>query len=270
MIYLNDLYPWWNQRLGDVCYGHSWYLANDMQYFLLVPLFAILYRYSARGRKAAIYLVSACLLTCIITSWVLAIKDDWSPISWDGVEGDHYREQGFSRPWTRCSSYMIGILVSYAWYEKKINNPQGKFLPFQANFIWCLGLFLLAISMYGPHTASVNIIPCNLPVYGQQCGSGWSATTKAAVISLLRPTWTIGLALICMLCWNNQGGFIQSFLSSPYWFPLSTLSFCIYLVHYTVLTYYISQRTLRIRFELFGFLNTFFGLMAISCGKLVT
>ncbi len=266
-LYLNDLYPWWNQRLGEVCYGHSWYLANDMQYYLLVPLFCLLYRSTRwNGKKLATYAVWACLLCCIITSWVLSIKDHWSPNSWDGVEGDHYREEGFSRPWTRCSSYMIGILFSYMWYEKKVNNPDYKFLPFQANFLWVMGLFLLAISMYGPHTGSVDVIPCNLVAPGSKCGSGWSPSTKAAIIALLRPTWTLGLGCLSVLCWNNQGGFIQKFLAAAAWGPLNTLSFCIYLVHYTVLTYYISQRTLRIRFELFGFLNTFFGLMAISCG----
>jgi peptidoglycan/LPS O-acetylase OafA/YrhL len=266
-LYLNDLYPWWNQRLGEVCYGHSWYLANDMQYYLLVPLLCLLYRSTkVNGKKLAGYVVWACLLSCVITSWVLSIKDKWSPNSWDGVEGDHYREEGFSRPWTRCSSYMIGILFSYYWYEKKQNNPEGKLLPIQANLLWVAGLFLLAIAMYGPHTGSVDVIPCNLAAPGTKCGSGWSPETKAAIIALLRPTWTLGLGFLSVLCWNNQGGFIQKFLAAPAWAPLNTLSFCIYLVHYTVLTYYISQRTLRIRFELFGFLNSFFGLMAVSCG----
>lgn len=266
-LYLNDLYPWWNQRLGEVCYGHSWYLANDMQYYLLVPLLCLLYRSTkVNGKKLAGYVVWACLMTCVIASYVLSIKDKWSPNSWDGVEGDHYREEGFSRPWTRCSSYMIGILFSYYWYEKKQNNPDGKLLPIQANLLWVAGLFLLAIAMYGPHTGSVDVIPCNLAAPGTRCGSGWSPETKAAIIALLRPTWTVGLGFLSVLCWNNQGGFIQKFLGAPAWAPLNTLSFCIYLVHYTVLTYYISQRTLRIRFELFGFLNTFFGLMAVSCG----
>lgn len=217
------------------------------------------------GKKLAGYAVWACLMTCVIASYVLSIKDKWSPNSWDGVEGDHYREEGFSRPWTRCSSYMIGILFSYYWYEKKQNNPDGKLLPIQANLLWVAGLFLLAIAMYGPHTGSVDVIPCNLVAPGSKCGSGWSPETKAAIIALLRPTWTVGLGFLSVLCWNNQGGFIQKFLGAPAWAPLNTLSFCIYLVHYTVLTYYISQRTLRIRFELFGFLNTFFGLMAVSC-----
>ena len=47
-------------------------------------------------------------------------QDHWSPISWDGVEGDHYREQGFSRPWTRCSSYMIGILFAFGWVRPRV------------------------------------------------------------------------------------------------------------------------------------------------------
>jgi len=62
------------------------------------------------------------------------------------------------------------------------------------------------------------------------------------------------------------GGLIQSFLTYKFWVPLSGLSYTIYLVHYTVLTYWTSQRTLRVRWAMFDFINLFFGLTAISCG----
>lgn len=136
---------------------------------------------------------------------------------------------------------MIGILFAFAWYDKKQTSPDYKFNKVQSNLLWIAGLGLLAIAMYGPHTASVNVIPCNIVPPGTKCGSPWSPTTKAAVIALLRPTWTLGLGCLSVLCWNNQGGLIQKFLASGWWHPLNALSFCVYLVHYTVLTYYISQ-----------------------------
>jgi peptidoglycan/LPS O-acetylase OafA/YrhL len=238
-----------------------------MQYFVLVPLFVTLYRWNAAtGRKAAVYLVSACLLVCIITSWALAVKHEWSPITWDGKQNDRYREEGFSRPWVRCASYMIGVLFSFWWYNKKTYHPDYKFTGPQKKFMLGLSLFLLAITVYGPHSGSKDILPCTLIGSGPGCGSGWSQSDKAAVIALLRPVWTLGVGLLSLLCFNNQGGFIQSFLSWPGWAPLSTLSFSVYLVHYTVLTFYMGQRTLRISWRLFDFLSTFFGLFAISLG----
>jgi peptidoglycan/LPS O-acetylase OafA/YrhL len=115
----------WNQKDGQACYGHSWYLANDMQFFLLVPFFVMLYR---KGyKKAAIAAVCSCMLTCIIASWTLAIQHSWSPNIWDGAEGDRARNEGFSRPWVRCCSYMIGILFSFYWYHKKQFHPDHKF-----------------------------------------------------------------------------------------------------------------------------------------------
>lgn len=269
MLYINDVDPWWNQRFGSVCYGHSWYLANDMQFFLLVPIFVLIYRSKHRfGRWIACAAVSACLLVCIISSAVLTVKDHWSPISWDSAEGTNYREQGFSRPWIRCASYMIGILTAFAWYEKKKHYPDFKFSTRQVRLIAFFSAALLAISMYAPYTGTHNKRMCVMGVTAkgmdQPCGSQWSVAEKALTIALLRPTWTIGILGMCVLCWNNQGGLIQSFLSKPLWLPLSNLSYTVYLVHYTVLTFYMGQRTLRVRWEFFEFLNIFFGLATIS------
>ena len=99
---------------------------------------------------------------------------------------------------------MMGILFAFMWFENKTHNPDFKFLPMQANILYVCGLALLAISMYGPHTGSVNVIPCNIAPWGTACGSGWSKESKAAIIALLRPTWTLGLGMLSLLCWNNQ------------------------------------------------------------------
>lgn len=111
--------------------------------------------------------------------------------------------------------------------------------------MWLVSMTLMALAMYGPYSGTDGVYPCNLPIPGRKCGSNWTPQTKAAIISLLRPTWTLGVALMCLLCWNNQGGIIQTFLSAKFWFPLSMISFAVYLVHFTVLTFYVGQRTMR-------------------------
>jgi len=87
-----------------------------MQYFLMVPIFVILYRSGGkRGKMLGAVAVIASLMINIISSLALSVENEWSPLAWDGKEGDRYREEAFPRPWIRGASYMIGILVSFVW-----------------------------------------------------------------------------------------------------------------------------------------------------------
>jgi len=129
----------------------------------------------------------------------------------------------------------------------------------------------LAACMYGPYTGShEGIEPCILEQ--ENCGSGWSRMEKVLAAALVRPAWSLALGILCMLCFNNQGGLIQKFMTSSVWMPFSAISFTTYLTHFTVLTFYMGQRTLRIHWELFEFVIIFFGLTVIShiLGAIVT
>lgn len=37
-------------------------------------------------RKTSCMAVMSCIITCIVASWTLSIKDHWSPNIWDGAE----------------------------------------------------------------------------------------------------------------------------------------------------------------------------------------
>ena len=39
LLYINNLNPW--KMLTEPCVGQSWYLANDMQMFIVAPLFIV-------------------------------------------------------------------------------------------------------------------------------------------------------------------------------------------------------------------------------------
>jgi hypothetical protein len=159
---------------------------------------------------------------------------------------------------------MMGILFAFIWYEKKMNYPDFKFSDTSVLLLASLSALLLALACYGPLTGTIGKSIC---IYGKDntdCGSGYSEATKAAIIVFCRPTWALGVAIMCVLCFNNQGGFVQRLLTLPLWKPLAALSFTIYLVHYTVLTFYISDTSTRIHISFFDWVNTFFGISVIS------
>ena len=59
IIFLNNIIPWASH---DNCMSWTWYLANDMQFFLLVPLLVQFYY----KRRTAFYIVMLCLLALSI------------------------------------------------------------------------------------------------------------------------------------------------------------------------------------------------------------
>lgn len=63
---------------------------------------------------------------------------------------------------------------------------------------------------------------------------------------------------------SYAGGPINHFLSGCIWAPLSFLSYTTYLVHYTVLTWYMANLTARIQWDFFEFITTYLGLTALS------
>ena len=86
-------------------------------------------------------------------------------------------------------------------------------------------------------------------------------TTNILYQASSRNVWALALGFIIYSCVVNGGklinlfnylnifqlnefyfviGFIDKFLSLPIWTPLSRLSFSLYLIHYTILTYYIA------------------------------
>lgn len=50
-----------------------------------------------------------------------------------------------------------------------------------------------------------------------------------------RILWSIAVCYVILACTHDGGGVINTFLSLPMWQPISKLSYCIYLIHFTII-----------------------------------
>jgi peptidoglycan/LPS O-acetylase OafA/YrhL len=360
LLYINTLYfPHTGDDNGTrICFGHTWYLADDMLFFYFVPIVCLLYsfssspiwahRLSATTKKIAHIGSYVFVLAIIFSSLGLAASEayerKWTTNSWDMESVNYTRMEegepygGFEAPWIRIPTYFIGILFGLIWTDRKFilkqrqaemeselkqsqakdqeliatsgliipindNNNNGVldnsssntsrktttmatttilkptmstlmkkqaikdykyYTPVQRTLILFAGLGILALVMYGPATGTVATEPCIPGMLTPTCGADWDRLTRVMLATLARPAWAVGLALICVLCWNGQGGLINSFLSAPIWAPISFLTYTAYLTHYTVLTYYMSVVTERVYFTGFTFTLQFIGLSVFS------
>ena len=109
LLYINNF----NEDLGrEHCIGWSWYLANDMQMFLISPL--VIYPLWRWARAGAAW--SALLLVGTIgLRLVRELQDFGDPAR----EALNYYEV-YTKPWNRCQPYIIGLMLGAGLYHLRL------------------------------------------------------------------------------------------------------------------------------------------------------
>lgn len=235
---------WWSDLLyinnfvqGGLkdCVSWGWYLANDMQFFIISPLFIIpLFWFPVLGMIA---LAVACAASFITTS-VLVYQNDFQPgffLSLAGVivggsgtslaSNLDFQKMVYVKPYCRIPPYLVGIAMGHFICEIESRRRRIKLSPVFAAAGWAIAGGLGMAVIYGLYDAN----------------RGASTPTMAASIaynSLYTFTWAIALCWVVFACHYGYGGFINDFLSWSFWVPLSRLTYSTYLFHPVVIYVY--------------------------------
>ena len=224
-LYINNFYPW---RLTDECLGWTWYLANDMQFFIITPLILIpLYLFFPIGLGVATAILIGGF---VVTAALVGVFDFQSSVfafvAYNYISPDiqhNYSDMIYIKPWARISPYLVGIILGFVLF-KKVR------IPFRNRLInACLHLVLWVL-------AGIIMVSCLYGLVFIWHGHTPSKAENILYITFSRFAWGVGLALIVFACHNGYGGFINTFLSMKMWTPLSRMTFNAYLVHPVVLT----------------------------------
>ena len=113
MLFINNLYQ---GTLGKMCLGHLWYLANDMQFFILTP--PILFFY-CRRRWASYLALGLLTIASVITVAVLTHKYNLPSGGMVGTNLDIYSDKIYIKPWGRILPYIMGIVLGIMYFEFK-------------------------------------------------------------------------------------------------------------------------------------------------------
>ena len=225
LLYINNLYPW---NMAKQCIGWSWYLANDMQFFVIAPLILIpmYYLFPVGLVMSSVMLAGSFLITATLSGVFDFQGGIFASIAYGYVPNPNitvsYMDVIYEKPWSRISPYIVGLLLGYVLYK-------GVRLPFNRKIsapvylaIWMVSGFLLASTTYGLYFTWHGHVP--------------TRAENVVYITFSRFAWGIGLALLVFACHNGYGGLINTFLSMKIWTPLSRMTFNAYLVHPIVLT----------------------------------
>ena len=144
LLYINNF-----QSQPELCLPVTWYLANDMQFFIITPpIVFILWKFETVGlalcgtnkilhlkayfanlgcKDCFLYFAGVLTLTSSIIPTVLTYIHGWAPSPGtigtiiDPRDPDYleYMEYEYAKPWNRFSPYGIGILLGYLLHTTK-------------------------------------------------------------------------------------------------------------------------------------------------------
>ncbi len=230
MLYVNNLVPFKDDTTQQ-CFGHGWYLADDMQFFIILPLFIVAYMYNRRAGYAALFVG---FWASIIYSLWGAGHFDWSANMFDGSP---YQLDYYIRPWTRIPPYLVGSATALL-----LDDVSSKPSPLSCEAMTLVALLILGLCYFGAY-----------PFYQTQDNLHTPDGLKHlnhSYVALTKPAWAVALSLLCWPSFRGHRGLIGRVLELPLWEPLAKLTYAMYLVHPSVLSVmFWARRSGRISFS---------------------
>ncbi|XP_063693139.1 nose resistant to fluoxetine protein 6-like [Bolinopsis microptera] len=231
LLYINNLVPW--NPTGQNCLGQSWYLANDMQFFIIAPVFIVLlFAYPLIGNLVTTVTISCSAIAAAVITAHYNLAPSMSlgnPLNYTKV----YRV-----PWTRISPYLVGILGGwFYWCWGEQVQEKVKTLPVWKKVVIATPLWIATAAVeYEVVFGLYHDIQDHF-IHGK-------ATSKTDSISyqmLARIGWSLALITQVLLCQFGLGGFINSLLSWKGWLVLSRLTYSVYLIHFGLIVILVDQ-----------------------------
>ena len=214
ILYINNLYPW---ALKDECMPWTWYLSNDMQFYVLAPLIVIpLYFIFPIGLLISAILI---IMTIAVNGAIAGVKGFEANVIQDSVSESN---DTYIKPYTRAGPYIVGLVLGFVLFKKV-----------RINIHWFVDWLLYRVILIVAGGCLFST------VYGLYSSWGRGGLTLAENVSYFmfgRVVWAVGLSLLVFACHNGYGRAINAFLSMRVWVPLSRMTYTAYLIHPIILT----------------------------------
>jgi len=265
LLYINNFYP---TSMGGQCIGWVWYLANDMQFYIISPAVLLLFYYFdkkyevTRFRYVPAFIITLVLcLPSFIASAVLIGVNDYPTLITAFFFPNNPRKEGaadvqdilYEKPYIRLPPYLIGLLLGYIFSRKitfkshrtKVGNVIG----------WVLAITVSLAIIYGPWH-----------VYKPEGQTFMTNFENIMYGTFHRWAWSVAIAWVIFSCHNELGGLVNRFLSWKAFIPLSRMTYGAYLMHFIVLTwyYFVQEKSYHLQENLVPF--PFLSVVVISYG----
>lgn len=253
VLFINNFIP---KEFYDECMPWAWFLAVDMQLYILTPFYVLTYAFNW---IAGVLLIGLTFVAFFFSNGYLVEKYDmkWNFI--DQYENAEYFNLVYGRPWTRCSPYLIGMATALILLEVTLKRKERVSIfddatdheEVKPKLPWwsVVSLFTLGFAFLF------------LMTFGTYNSDNWTSASMLTFMMTNRTFWSLGLAILMFLFALGYGGFLRSIFAAKFWDPLAKLTYGTYLIHLIIITVYFGSQT---SFVAYTDWNMTFWFIAIS------
>ncbi|XP_011495596.1 PREDICTED: nose resistant to fluoxetine protein 6-like [Ceratosolen solmsi marchali] len=230
------------------CLQHLWYVAVDMQLFIISPI--ILYPLYKKPKIGLAITGLLLIISLAVTAAIIAINrypmasvklSDFSPELTAKMFSDVY-----NKPYTRGGPWLIGILFGY-----EIVNKHRRLNKSFAWIGWFFTTGIFAICIFGTR-------------YFVAEDYEYDVVLETIFSTVSRPLWGFAICWLIYASTYNNAGIIKTILSWKVFIPLSRLSYCMYLIHAVIQNAENAFARTSVYFSHYGLWNNFFGNLSMS------
>jgi len=202
-LYINNFYP---ASSNEQCLGWSWYLANDMQFYIFTPIILLLYY---RSKRAGWILVTLLITLSMSLNAFLGYYYKLGPLD---PNENRFNSIVYNKPYTRMAPYLVGILGAFL-LQTEIDLTRSRYVR------W-IG-YLISLST----TTAATYLTVGFWRHG------WNLFEDVIYMTFARVGFTLAVAFVVYTFHKRHGGVVREVLSVYIWVPLAKLTYTVYLLH---------------------------------------
>ncbi|XP_055548848.1 O-acyltransferase like protein isoform X2 [Wyeomyia smithii] len=232
ILYINNWYPF-----SEMCMIWSWYLANDMQFYIIA---IIALSFAVRYFKTTAFIMLLLMACSWITSIFISIKFNYS---YKVAEPFESFDILYDKPWQRITPYLMGMVTGYIYYFKKTPPKVSSIVNI---LLWACSLATIFGLVFGVWKGTLSV------------------PETALYVSLGHTAWGAALVWITLSCCWGYASIVNRILSYRGLYPLSRLSYCAYLLHPVIMMVTSFQMEAPMHLQHVMVVTVFFGNAVIS------
>jgi len=216
------------------CLGWSWYLSNDFQMYMILPLLIILYNYNkiyGLLTVAAMFTVSCAIQIGLFIHYDISLR-----LLTDNLQ--HYADEYYIKPYCRINPFLLGII--FAWLYQSRKEQENQFFVFTSINKLIINNALIRYLMYA--IGAFSIYCCIFLFFDFYKPDDNKNMFETVVFNILsRPCFVLALMLILYPAMLGKSPIIQGIFGNEFWGTMSKLTFAAYLFHPFVIIFWFAS-----------------------------
>jgi peptidoglycan/LPS O-acetylase OafA/YrhL len=233
LLYINNFHP---ADFHEQCMSWTWYLANDMQFFILGLVVLFVY---VRSKPLGYSVLVGTIIASNIGGYLKLAK----------VGSAGQQNAWYDKPYMRISSIFVGMAVGMLLKDTKLK--EWRLSSMKATLAMTVAIANFFASVYMSYSWNKDDRALTDPQF-------------AAYMTFARMYFTFSVTAIVVLGVTKNGGIVYEFLSLGFWEPLGKLTFGAYLIHPIVIRGYFLSMNQNFDFNMWTFSIAFMGVLLIS------